>query len=663
MNEGELCNLDSDCCDSQMFFCQNYQTSAKRCTSRVNLFFSSGPCNDINDCQSDPPSSAQLFCDLLNKKPDPAKGGMCVFCLPQGFKYDGSVPCCSGFVQEIDGEFYCLDRSDVLYFYNWTKFTSEGDDRTFLGPSDRQANSGRYSLLAYYNTGTPAYIAYQLNLSPNSVYLLEFYSSGNTNPRFAIYDQFNDAYFVDFNHWIRTPINGYEEPVIHTVPATSSFTKNQYLFNTLSNNVSSVQLRFYPPESDDGSSYFIDDVSLSKLNSFSIMFWIKNSPLGGEYNVLSQNSEEGGFGFRLEDSGGFFYFDGTDVNGYPVGFNTDQYYFDNNWHHVAFVFNLSYWNSNYFRFYVDGRLIQEGQTSMIFFNSSSPLIIGKNNEYDSFTGKLDDLRIYQRALSEQEIYDYYHFLKAQKDLNITIFGNFSTTVNQTFSYYNAILSARQLLADTVLSFSFDELPVEGKVLDSSKFSSFGILDGAVWTAQGKFQGAYLFNGSGSKINLSSQIFSFGKSDFTISAWINPNSSTTSTCGPNAVFTAGSAGIWNENGYLSFTLNKSFGGASGSVFSSLLNKWTHIAAVRKGGKLLLYENGQLTGSVENENFKNFNFYPSSVSIGSSYSCPSNSYTFSGKIDQFQVFSRALTEDEIIQLSKDSQLIYQSYLQSK
>ncbi len=73
------------------------------------------------------------------------------------------------------------------------------------------------------------------------------------------------------------------------------------------------------------------------------------------------------------------------------------------WHHVVFTYE-----EGEFKFYYDNKLMQSVQETSLTCSTQnqSPLLIGKRGAAphpNHFTGAIDDLRIYERALSEEEI--------------------------------------------------------------------------------------------------------------------------------------------------------------------------------------------------------------------------------------------------------------------
>jgi chitodextrinase len=78
---------------------------------------------------------------------------------------------------------------------------------------------------------------------------------------------------------------------------------------------------------------------------------------------------------------------------------------DNQWHHLAIVYNGSVK-----QLYTDGQLNVSKNFTQKFSTNNFPIRIGHNAEFASayFNGLLDEVRIYNRALSGQEILDIYN---------------------------------------------------------------------------------------------------------------------------------------------------------------------------------------------------------------------------------------------------------------
>lgn len=238
-------------------------------------------------------------------------------------------------------------------------------------------------------------------------------------------------------------------------------------------------------------------------------------------------------------------------------------------------------------------------------------------------GKLDDIRIYDAALSDAQVLQLYQ-----------------TESTGLVAYY----------------------PFNGNANDETGNGHDGTVSNVVLTTDRKSETdkAYAFNGSTSSISaLAHTDWSFNGGDFSIAAWINVN-----TIGTSRIVSAGydaNDGIWG----LGFGQNSGWGsgnrinffvysGGSYQDFNSneitayTAGQWTHVGIVRKGTLLTFYFNGQPVGSTTSMSFlANANSY---LSIGCRQQ---NSGTlieyFNGKIDELRIYKRALSPNEMAQLA--------------
>lgn len=85
------------------------------------------------------------------------------------------------------------------------------------------------------------------------------------------------------------------------------------------------------------------------------------------------------------------------------------------WHHVATTYSKL---TKIFKLYIDGILVNEQNNCAYKFEQSSDILfiggshglldVEGNNITETFPGKIDDVRIYERALSKSEIHALYH---------------------------------------------------------------------------------------------------------------------------------------------------------------------------------------------------------------------------------------------------------------
>jgi hypothetical protein len=132
---------------------------------------------------------------------------------------------------------------------------------------------------------------------------------------------------------------------------------------------------------------------LDNVSQFTISFWVvswKTQP--SRTGLVGQNDqlEMGFMGANIEIWSAV---SGTTTIKWP--------YSDKDWHHAAVVGDTS------MKIYVDGKLLITGAGTTNYGTSTYPVNIGGGGVWDSsgnwFTGRMDDVRIYNRALSAAEV--------------------------------------------------------------------------------------------------------------------------------------------------------------------------------------------------------------------------------------------------------------------
>jgi RHS repeat-associated protein len=159
-------------------------------------------------------------------------------------------------------------------------------------------------------------------------------------------------------------------------------------------------LKFNAAEHDELT---VPDSEDLRLQDFTLEAWVSPEESLNMAPVVAKTSTEG-FGYAL-------YAGGDGVAGHPMGYITYQEWVNahvydgenlplNSWNHLA-VTN----DGQYIRLYVNGKLVDTG-TSEEVEAGEGPLTIGGDEPFASggyFDGKIDQVRIYNRALSAQEL--------------------------------------------------------------------------------------------------------------------------------------------------------------------------------------------------------------------------------------------------------------------
>ena len=246
---------------------------------------------------------------------------------------------------------------------------------------------------------------------------------------------------------------------------------------------------------------------------------------------------------------------------------------------------------------------------------------GDGNTDTYFNGSIDDVRIYNRALSQEEI-------------------------TLLYNSYNPSLHIDSLQKGLVAHWTMSEDSLQSATVlaDKTPYENKGTIYGATFTTDrmGQANKAMSFDGVDDYIDCGTPIIPAG--DFSISAWCYNNgaiSEYNSICGQ---YTAGQAGrMW-------FGFQKSaFGyriGEETETVSVEHNKHLHCVITREGTTVKVYLNGNLVitrTAVDS-------IYQGANTIIGSYDSTAGS--FNGSIDDVRIYNRALSQEEITKL-------YESY----
>ncbi|GAW87850.1 hypothetical protein bplSymb_SCF21901P001 [Bathymodiolus platifrons methanotrophic gill symbiont] len=168
----------------------------------------------------------------------------------------------------------------------------------------------------------------------------------------------------------------------------------------------------------DDYIYVNHDESLNVSGDFSISFWLYRATNNGIQDILvkgrdclnhymfnASGSNAGSRGQAFNVGNGSWWCDGVSAStSFPI----------NEWHHVTGIID----NTNgVIKYYLDGELESENSISPYTTTNSYPLIMGRHFTSSDgrlgiykyqFKGMLDEVRIYERALSEAEIQKLYN---------------------------------------------------------------------------------------------------------------------------------------------------------------------------------------------------------------------------------------------------------------
>ena len=237
------------------------------------------------------------------------------------------------------------------------------------------------------------------------------------------------------------------------------------------------------------------------------------------------------------------------------------------WSHLALTYD-----GEDLRLYVNGEVVDTTE-SWGLIGKEGDLRIGCAPKWkDGFTGKIDEIRIYDRALDATE-------LKADKDAPV-----------------------QAPTADPVAAYSFDE--GSGSVAHDSIGNHDGTLkNGAAWAAAGKFGSGISFDGVDDLVTVSASSDLNLSKTFTIEAWVRPDALTPY----NSVLTkeAGSFHTYalmpegnNSAPKAEVGKNSTENNTVNGTGKLTLGQWSHLVLTSEGQHLRLYVNGTEVGSFPN-----------------------------------------------------------------
>ena len=372
----------------------------------------------------------------------------------------------------------------------------------------------------------------------------------------------------------------------------------------------------------NGSSSRIINTSFSAITgnaarSYSVWACTNGTTAGTLVSTGQWGTAGLSIGIWFDQSTGQFYVQGF-TSSHDVNLGTLPT-LSNGWHH----FVLTWDGVNEFKAYIDGSLFTT-QTKNATYNTTSYISIGE--WYDAtqgvyhFNNKLDQVRIFNKALSSSEV--------------TTLYGETATSTSKS-----------------VTDIFNDDSGVALYQLDGNANDTGGV--------SGKFGSAAIFNGSSSSIEVSSlnlrNLFDTS-GELSISFWHN---STYNDYGRIIEFSKN----FNISYFtlatkkIQFNLVQSNGTnvqfQSSTTFSD--NVWYNVSVTYDSSNIKVYVNGSLDttqsydGTIRNFTDSNYQFH----TIGSGKSVSSGIFfNYIGKLDQFRIYSSALSSSDITNLYNES-----------
>jgi len=363
-----------------------------------------------------------------------------------------------------------------------------------------------------------------------------------------------------------------------------------------------------------------DNIGLGNFfnyTSFSISMWVKPGNQNG-HAVIIDNNHASSNNWVFQTISNF------SNNGYNFINSNEVLLSTNNWNHVILSYSLGV-----VRVYLNGNLVTETPWSLNYNNSPS-LFLGYWQAANArfWKGDMDDIGIWNRALTQQEI------------TNI-----FNSSLPQT-----ACLPANVPTTGLV-----GYWPFCGNANDESGNGNNGTNNGAALTTDrfGNTNSAYNFSG-GSSVNVPMTLLLHNLPVRTFSCWFNANGAQNGGRIYETTYLNGGIGMYNGNVLDAWYSNGTYECNVTNINAGNLNEWhnlvyvtdsnTGLGSIYLDGVFIASRNGLPSTSPSNwlNNFLRFGLGAQGES-------------FNGIIDDIGIWNRALTQQEITNLYNVNQCL--------
>jgi hypothetical protein len=320
--------------------------------------------------------------------------------------------------------------------------------------------------------------------------------------------------------------------------------------------------------------------------------------------------------------------DGNSFGAIPANAN------DGNWHHYVFVIDPG--NT---KLYYDGSLYG---TATYVSAASGSLQIGGQSIY-LWSGKIDDFRIYNRALSAQEVSNLYN--SSGEALGILNRAHRDTLTSGLVGYW-----------------SFDGSQMSGNTAtDGSGSGNSGTLTGGPTKTIGVLGQGVKFDGSDDYVTMGDAVALNGTQSRTISTWVKFSSDPLTTAqwlvergnATNATYW-----LW-WNGDNSFSLGDNTlvcghriangtGEQIANTWTPVANMWYHVSCVYDGSQLIEYVNGVLLGSAGSATGSVTDETSSARTLQLGRRIATGGSNLNGILDDVRIYNRAISASEVSKL---------------
>jgi hypothetical protein len=413
-------------------------------------------------------------------------------------------------------------------------------------------------------------------------------------------------------------------------------------------------------------------LNFETANAFTISYWVSVSSIGVDWEnesfvmikQTSGGSQQDGFNASIS----YLYSSSCRIQNGP---STPSFTFGspfNTFPLQTWVFVCHVYDGSHGKTYHNNILVGDATGSALAGNNSADLRFGKPEVVSTtgrgLNGKIDDISIYNRALTPTEITQLHSnptstvactpFLGEDQ----TVCAGTSVTLNASSA--PSSVAACQTLPANLQTGLVGYWPFCGNANDASGNGNNGTVNGATLTTDrfGNANSAYGFESNFIEVNGINLSLT---SNYAVSLWVNPSSfvegytaafelNQNTSCNSNPLL-----GFWQSGNLIYHTCGNINNSVSLGSFSSIQNSWNHYIIQLINGSTQVYKNGvQITsGSISWPNI-----FANKLTIGNNGNlgqAPHN-LPWHGKIDDFSIYNRALTLAEIQQLYTLGQTTY-------
>jgi len=255
-----------------------------------------------------------------------------------------------------------------------------------------------------------------------------------------------------------------------------------------------------------------------------------------------------------------------------------------------------------------------------------------NGTPETFLGRLDDFRFYNRALTSNEVQELYAYESVQG----------SPPPQETVPFTNSLVAY---------------YPFNGNANDATGHGNNGKLAGNVVPATDRFgnaSSAYHFDGSTAAIQITNTLFNIGQPGYSISAWFaSDNVAAANQVIFDTIPETGAALSLSDPmipGYVSFAV-----GTATGIWTQLYMRgsetysnqtWYQVVLTKSASLYTLYINGQISDQQTIAAASEYNF-DVGAALGSALP-NGTSETFLGRLDDYRFYNRALSSNEVQEL---------------